>query len=181
MNNLFAQIINLTSLKALRDYMAELDSDYSKLEMKQFASQSANTNHNGILFPPESVTTKFAAECNTSMCLLGHMPLIKDYAAYQGELWDDYSDRVFRVTDDTSSCEYKVLWDFLFFGTWPNSLPLALHRMDCVLEAKPFDIKSCESLDRACRIAFPLHVAYNILLNKQLFVRNAAAESKSIG
>lgn len=188
MNNLFAQVIKLDTLKALRDYMAELDPTYDKLNMYFFAATILKGKRkffskiNAVQSSPEEVTESFVAECNTCMCLLGHLPLVKGYEALPAETWDDYSYRMLHQDNLTEEQEtdFETLWEFIFDSCWPNSLSLALKRMDCVLENKPFVMD--DSGVAVSEYTYAIRLAYNRLLTRGILCKDSAnLESQSIG
>lgn len=180
MNNLFAQIIKLDTLKVLRDYMAGLDPTYSKLNMYFFAATLLKgkpkffSKMTAIQCSPDGVTESFAAECNTCMCLLGHLPLVKGYEALPAETWDDYSDRMLHPDNlnEEQETDFVALWEFIFDPCWPNSLSLAIRRMDCVLANNPFVLD--DSGEAVSEYTYSIRLAYHRLLTRGILCKNLA-------
>lgn len=125
--------INRVAIQALYDLFSTLPKDYKKFDMENFCVVSKDGKILEYFGSPCDYESYVKEGCNTCMCLLGHLPTVKGYEALSSDkYWTDYTKRVLNIDMDCT------IFEFLFDGRWKSCVDLALARMKCVLENKPF-------------------------------------------
>lgn len=122
--------LNKPNIQILIDGLKKLPVDYKGLWMSDFAEDYEAA----AMSTPET-------GCLTAACIVGHGPSFG--LPRNQDSWTEYAYETFfenhpkrnevHTTDFDLQREYNRVWEFMFGGEWPNSIPEAIARLELAI------------------------------------------------